>query len=488
MTILAHDVGLKRSAIADGRHVAHVDHGAVYLLDGQHGKFVDRAWRGVGAHVILASPDLCRTGWHHHVLRGHRGEQVARRDAFGLHLCLVHVDGDLRLLAPVGLRQNGTRHGDQRRTHGVRRQVGKLLFVQAVAADAKLQNRHAGSRKVDDLRRQNTGWQLANKVLRSRGDLRVCRIQAGAGLQKDLDHRNTVVAGRFGVLHVVNQRRQRLLVRRRQPAFDLFCVQTRVLPRNCHDRDVDVREDVRRCAQNHDGTQQQNQQRQHDERVRPVQRNLDDPHRASSARPYPSEKPLVSLDRRKCREERSLFRRVQSVLPMALCARLAPVELRHLTYFVTIASTGRLRQSCPDAARVAVRDQRTDARPGAGSRRGADRSQPAADPADSAGRSVSLGRKDDAAGSRAGRAISATIDARRDRAPDHRIFRWWQRQLLSQGHPRLPGPSQECSRLTGGDDSGPPGGCAPAGRHRHRIYTAAAGAPAGPTEQQARVQ
>ncbi len=324
MTVLSDDVRLERSAVADSRNITYINHDPIHLLNGQHGEFVDGAWRGIGPYVVFTASDLRGTRRHDDVLRGHRGEQVARRDAFRLHLRLVHVDGDLRLLAAVGLRQHGARYGDQRRTHCVCGEIGKLLFVQAVAADAELQNGHAGSREVDDLRRKNAGRQLPNQVLRSGGDLRVRRVEARAGLQENLDDGNAVVAGRFSVLHVIDQRGQRLLVRRGQPAFDLFGVQARVLPGHCHDWNVDVRKDVGGCSQDHDRAQQQNQQRQHDERVGPVQRNLHNPHGRHPPRLYPSEKPLVLLDRRQRRRNRSLFRRRPSVLPMISCGTLHP--------------------------------------------------------------------------------------------------------------------------------------------------------------------
>ena len=70
------------------------------------------------------------------------------------------------------------------------------------------------------------------------------------GLQIDLDYDLAVVGRRLDMLDIVDQRGQRLLVRRRQAALKLFRIQSRIRPANRDHRDIDVRKDVRRRPQN----------------------------------------------------------------------------------------------------------------------------------------------------------------------------------------------------------------------------------------------
>jgi hypothetical protein len=72
-------------------------------------------------------------------------------------------------------------------------------------------------------------WRSAE--LRGRGDLGVRGVEAGARLQEDLDHADAVIGGRFDMLDVVDQRGH---------------------------------------AQDHDRAEDQDQQRQHDEGVGPI--------------------------------------------------------------------------------------------------------------------------------------------------------------------------------------------------------------------------
>ena len=73
------------------------------------------------------------------------------------------------------------------------------------------------------------------------------------------------------MLDVVDQRGDYLLEWSRQPSLHLFRIQTRVLPRNCDHRNVDVGEDIGWRTHDHDRTHDQDEERQDDEGVRPVQ-------------------------------------------------------------------------------------------------------------------------------------------------------------------------------------------------------------------------
>jgi len=96
------------------------------------------------------------------------------------------------------------------------------------------------------------GWHAAQLGLRRRGDLRVRRIEAGARLQEDLDDRLAADRRRFDMLDIIDRRGQAALIAGRDPAFHLFGIQAGIGPGNRDHRNIDVREDVGRRAQDHD--------------------------------------------------------------------------------------------------------------------------------------------------------------------------------------------------------------------------------------------
>src|SRR5215471_5537697 len=83
------------------------------------------------------------------------------------------------------------------------------------------------------------------------------------------------------MFYVVYQGRQPTLVLGRDPAFDLFRIESCILPGNRDYRDVDVGKDVCWRTTDHYRAEDQNQQRVHDKRIGPVERNSDYPHTRS---------------------------------------------------------------------------------------------------------------------------------------------------------------------------------------------------------------
>ena len=80
------------------------------------------------------------------------------------------------------------------------------------------------------------------------------------------------------VLDVVDRGREAALVDRRDALADLLSRQPAVGPDDADDRNIDFRKDVGRHLQQHEGRCEENQQRHHQERVWPPQRNFNDPH------------------------------------------------------------------------------------------------------------------------------------------------------------------------------------------------------------------
>src|SRR5262249_20658061 len=97
-------------------------------------------------------------------------------------------------------------------------------------------------------------------------------------LQKDSDDGLAIESDRFQVLYIVDQSGQTSLIRSCDAALDVFGVEAGKLPRNRDNRNVDIREDIGRSPAQHDGAEDQYQQRYDDESIRPVKSDSDYPH------------------------------------------------------------------------------------------------------------------------------------------------------------------------------------------------------------------
>ena len=145
-----------------------------------------------------------------------------------------------------------------------------------------MKDRYARSAVVNDQWWQGAGRKLAKDRLRNRGDLGIRRSQIGIGLQEDFDHSLAVYGCGFDVFNVVDGGGQNAFVDAGQPAFHFLRVEARVLPGDGDHRNIDVREDVGRRAQDHDRANNENKQRQHDEGVGAIECDLNNPHAGTS--------------------------------------------------------------------------------------------------------------------------------------------------------------------------------------------------------------
>ena len=229
--VLTHDVGLHLKTVADAGEIAQINGGPGRLLNGQTRDLIDGARRAVGADVVLALADLDGAGRHHDILQGDGVQNIARRDALRLHRVLIHVDGDLALFAAVRRGHHRARNRDQLRAHRVGGDVVQLPAPKGYFRTGRFgESARDGRAEVDDLRRKGSRGKLPQHELRSGGDLRVGRVETGARLEEDLDHRHAVVGGGFNMLNVVDQRRDRLFVGRGETPFQFLRIEAGVGP------------------------------------------------------------------------------------------------------------------------------------------------------------------------------------------------------------------------------------------------------------------
>jgi len=119
---------------------------------------------------------------------------------------------------------------------------------------------------------------MTQQILRGRGHLGICSVETGTGLQKYLNNHGPIVGSGFNMLNIIDQRSECLLIRCRKAPFELLWIQSGISPPNRNNRDIDIGENVRRCPQNNDWTQDEDEQRKNYKSVRPVQGCFYNPH------------------------------------------------------------------------------------------------------------------------------------------------------------------------------------------------------------------
>ncbi|MDQ1094491.1 hypothetical protein QE400_003904 [Xanthomonas sacchari] len=271
-----HDVGLRRRAVADMRHVADEHRGAVDRLHRQVAEFRDVRWRVVELQRVFVLADLLRSHRRDEVLRRQRVGHVLRRQAARLQRRRVDVDLDLAGLAAERVRNRRAGHGGQLRADDVEPEVGQVLLGEPFAGQRQLDDRHRGGVVVEDQRRRGALRQLPQHGLRDGGDLRVGGTDVYGGLEEDLDDAEALDRIGFDVLDVVYGGGEHALERRGDAAGHLVGRQAGVLPHHGDHRDLDVRKDVGGRAQRGERTYDQDQQGQDDEGIRARQCDPDE--------------------------------------------------------------------------------------------------------------------------------------------------------------------------------------------------------------------
>ena len=226
--------------------------------------------------VYSKTADLFRADRRDQVLRRQRVGDVLPGQSARLQRRRIEVDLDLPLFAAIGIGDRGAGHGDQRRAQLVDADIGEVLFGEAFARQRELNDRHRRGVVVQDQRRRRARRHLLEQRLRDRGDLGVGGADIDIGLEEDLDDAEAVIGVRDDVLDVVDRGGQRALERRGDAAGHLVGRQAGVLPDHADHGDADIRKDIGRRAQRGERPDDQDEQRQHNEGVRPAQRNADD--------------------------------------------------------------------------------------------------------------------------------------------------------------------------------------------------------------------
>ena len=170
----------------------------------------------------------------------------------------VQVHLNLALLAAVGKRCLRTLDGGQLGADGIGAQVEQLLLVETLPSDPQLQHGHAGSVVLNDERRRGARRQAAQLHLADCRHLGHGAADVHVRLEEDLDDRDAVERLRFDVLNVAHCDSQSPLAVEGDAGGHLLRREAAVLPHHCHDRDIDIRENIRGHRQDAVGAKDQN--------------------------------------------------------------------------------------------------------------------------------------------------------------------------------------------------------------------------------------
>jgi hypothetical protein len=177
------------------------------------------------------------------------------------------------LLAAEWIRDRRARHRHQRRAQLVDADVGEVLFGEAIAGQCDLDDRNGGGAVVEDQRRCRTRRHLLDQRLRDRRDLGIGGADIDVRLKENLDDAEAVIGVRDDVFDIVDRCRQRPLKRRGDAPSHLIRRKARVLPDHADHGNTNVRKNVGRRAQRGEWPDNQEEQREHDESIRPAERD-----------------------------------------------------------------------------------------------------------------------------------------------------------------------------------------------------------------------
>jgi len=280
LTVRHDQARLRRVSVAHVGDVSQVDGRSTGVLYRQVVEAVDDRGARVGEDRILERADLRGARREDQVLIVYGGRDVRRRESPRVELRSVEIDDDLALLTADRERKLRALHGRERWTQKVRSDVVDLLLVERGARETELENGHVGRAVRDDEWRRRTGrHRLHDRVRRGR-DLRHGCVRGDAGLQEDLRDGHASERLALDVLDPAHGGRGRALELGRDPTLHLARLETGVRPDRCDDRNVDLRIDVRRHAQDRHRSHQDDEHGEHHERVWAPERELHDPHAA----------------------------------------------------------------------------------------------------------------------------------------------------------------------------------------------------------------
>jgi len=274
----AHDVLLRRPAVAHVGDVAHQDRAAVHHLHRHRVDAVDRFRHRVEPDRELGAADLGEAGRHGDILRGDGVGNVLRGQPVRLQRVQVDVDHDLPRRAAVRRRHRGARIGRERLADAVLGVVVELLLGLLGRRHHQLDHGHRGGGEAHHHRRLDArGKHRAHRVGR-RHDLRDREVDAHVGLEVDPLDGDALQRGALHAADAADVVADRDLGVGRDPRFHLGRVETGVGPHHRNHRDIHFRQHVLRHHHAGADAGEQDQDGEHVEGIAELEGVFDEPH------------------------------------------------------------------------------------------------------------------------------------------------------------------------------------------------------------------
>ena len=190
----------------------------------------------------------------------------------------IQIHLHLALLATVGIGTLSALDGCELRADEIQPEVIQLLFGEALAREAKLENGHAGGGVGNDQRRGSARRQLAQLCLGRCCDLGNRCGHCNFGLEINLHYGNPVEGLRFNMVDIVDDGGEVALAEGDDAVGHIHRGKALVLPNDANDRNIDVGENIGRGIQNGKRAEDQQQEREDGEGVGSPQRKTNNPH------------------------------------------------------------------------------------------------------------------------------------------------------------------------------------------------------------------
>ena len=268
IAVLAHDVGLRSKSIADMRHIAHVESRTVCSLYGKIIQLRNLLWRSIHFNAVLNGAELHGSGGENDVLSIDRTHNIVGREPVLLQLRQVQIHLDLAQFSPVRIRRCGAGHGREIGAQEVLAEIEQFLLRQSLAAQAQLNNGSGRCAIRNDQWGSSAGRHSPHRGLADGRNLCDCALDIRARPKEDFNDPQSVDRLGFHVLNVVDRGGDAALRVGDNPVRHVLGRHAGVEPHHRDDRNIDVRENISRRAQDGDGRQDQDDQRHHYKRIR----------------------------------------------------------------------------------------------------------------------------------------------------------------------------------------------------------------------------
>ena len=211
------------------------------------------------------------------VLVGEGVLHIGGGKAARLHRLGIKIDLHRTGLAALRCRGPGAAHRGQAGTRKILRLVRHLLFRHGAGGKRHLQHRHGGGAVFDDVGRLHVGRHLPDGALGNRGHFRRRQANIHIGLEIDLGDPQTRNGQALHMLHVIDRGGKQALVIGHHPGAHVVRREPRILEGHAQDRNADLGKDVGRRADRRQRPEDQDHQGHDDKRIRPFERDLDQP-------------------------------------------------------------------------------------------------------------------------------------------------------------------------------------------------------------------